>query len=178
MEKNKSSIEAVVYGLGEALSSRMPSIEKWYDDFPTPDQKLKFPCFSIFTQSPRHTAHPPHIVAQNEEGKVYYSTGKLAFSMQLDFWCENKYQRGQIMDEFIAAMTMVTPTAGLTIKLEDYYNQLVHIIFGDINFQRDSEEGVQRGEYRFLVAVNVDLDVILEKTENYIKTIETDLDIG
>lgn len=183
MQKNKTSTEAVVDGIGDALKARMPSIEKWYSDFPAPNQKLKFPCFSIFTQAPSHTPHIPRIfhqekIGEGPESKVFYSVGRLEFNLQIDFWCENKVQRGKLIDEFIEAMTLMNPTAGLTLKLTDYYDQLIHADFSDVNFQRDSEESSQRGEFRFLVSVVVDLEAIIEKTENLIQTIETDLEVG
>lgn len=183
MANKPSATRSVVKGLMELIKSRMPSIVAAYDDFPANNQNLKYPSFSIFTQQPKYTPSFPYDIkilpkitdpSSPDFGKapVLYCTGRYEFSLQLDFWCESKFQRHDIMEEFVQAFTDIAPTAGVNLKLTEYYDEWIHSDFGEISFSDDSEISAKRTEWRFKVEITTNVKCIKEKMENLIETIE------
>lgn len=184
MANRPSASRSLVKGLMALIKGRMTSIEQAFDDFPANNQKLKYPSFSIFTQSPTFTPMIPYIVRVGEKvadeedpdfGKapVLYCIGGYEFNLQLDFWCESKHQRHDIMEEFVLEFNDVDPTSGVNLKLEEYHGEWIHAFFRDVQFNSDSEISSQRNEWRFKVSVIVSMRALKEKMENLMETIES-----
>lgn len=185
MADKKSSIRSVVKSILALLKTNMPSIVEGYDDFPTPTQKLKYPSFSVFTQTPEFIPSALPYVVKNlgkittpgdpnlGKSKILYCTGHEEFVFQVDFWCSTKPERHYIYEEFKNAINAIAPAAGTNIKLTDYYDEFIHVFFGKISFADDSEIGSQRGEWRLKVDVTVNIRALQEKLENVIETVET-----
>lgn len=178
-----SATRAVVKTLMSTIKGRMPSIVKAYDDFPAANQKLEFPSFSIFTKSPRFNAFAASVVGVLEKitdeedpnfGKspVNYFIGEYEFKLQLDFWCESKFQRHDIFEEFVQAMNALAPTAGISIQLTDYYGEWIHAVFSNPTFDNDTEVSSQRAEWRLKADVTVNMRCIKQKMENLMEKIE------
>lgn len=183
MANNPSATKSLVKSLVKTIKDRMESLQGVYDDFPASNQKLKYPSCSVFTQSPRYNSFAPYIVKvfpkiTDEEdpdfGKapVLYCIGRYEFTLQLDFWCESKPQRHEIHEEFVQAFSDLNPTAGINLKIEEYYGEWIHADFGETSFDNDSEISSQRGEWRFKVEVTTNMRCIKRKMENLMETIE------
>ena len=178
---NPPATRALIKRLISEIRDRMPSILEAYDDFPSANQKLKFPSFSLFTRDPIFVPRVPYVVGKGDKiedgddaGKfpVKYVIGQYEFNLQLDFWCESKFQRHDILEEFIQAFNSVDPTAGITFSLRDYHDECAHAFVVGTSFMNDSEESSQRGEWRVKVNIRADLRAIKEKLENLMETIE------
>lgn len=184
--KPPSAIAEVTTALKNKIKDRMPSIEQAYEDFPAANQELKFPSFSIFTQTPKFQSFDPYIFKvlpklvspDPNAGKspVLYAIGRYEFKFQLDFWCESKFQRHQILEEFVQAFTDLNPTVGVNLKLEKYYDVFIHADFGEIAYDNDSEISSQRDEWRFTVDITTNMVCIKEKLESLMEIIENNLE--
>lgn len=183
MADNPSSTRAIVKAIKDLILDRMESIEECFDDFPNANQKLKFPSASVFTQSPKFTPRQVYLVRDlgeitaNEDPnkgkhKILYCIGSEDFKFNIDFWCESKFQRHDIYEEFKSAFSELEPNAGINVKLTEYYDEYIHLSFSDLSFEKDSEISAQRGEWRLTVDVTTNVRAMKVKLENMIEEIE------
>lgn len=181
---NKSFTRTLSKGLIGYLKSKMPSIVEAYDEFPNPSQKLKFPSFSLFLQKPNFTPETPYTVYVGDviltgpdinKAIVRRCVGKYDLTIQLDFWCESKFQRHDIYEEFIQAITQANPSSGLSFKLEDYFNEWTHIDVNNVSFSEDSEISSQRNEWRFIVTISGNARCIRESLEYVMVNVESNV---
>lgn len=163
------------------LMTNMPELQKGYDEFPNAAQKLEFPSISLFMRDPKFRPAPPkeifvgEIITEGENANkapVRRYVGQYEFDMQLDFWCENKFQRHDLYEKFINLMTPSQDTNGVILTLADYYNEKVQIDSRDIQFLFDDQQTQQRSEWRFKVTIFGNARCIKEKLEYLIKTVE------
>jgi len=181
LANNPSATKILVKNLMALIKERMPVIQQAYDDFPAANQQLVFPCFSIFTQDPVFTPGQPYVIAKGakittgrDAGKypVNYVIGQWNFSLQVDFWCESKAQRHQIHEDFVQAFNDISPSAGVTVDMVDYYGECCHATFGKSSFSEDSEISSQRNEWRFKIDLSTTVRCIKQKMEFLMETIE------
>lgn len=183
---------AVVKGLAEILKVRMPEIKAVYDDFPTATQKLDYPCASIFTREPRFTPGQPYVIKRETvaagdqdysapgvdeiaKKRISYTHGKYVFNLQLDLWSRTKFERHKLYESLFRAFSQDTMAAGIRLQLVDYHDQWCAYLLTGLRMM-DSEEAVQRGEWRVMVDVVADIRSVTTKLEYPMVTIENTLE--
>lgn len=185
MEQNKfpSATRVVIKALQALMKERMPFLQNVYDDFPAHNDKLAYPSASIFTKPIKHNKTEPYLIKVGKliedpedpnfnKAPAQYCIGSYDFNFQIDFWCESKFQRHDIVEAFVRAMNDVSPTSGVNIKLTDYYDQWIHFEFDDPSYANDNEQSSQRGEWRVMVQVLGNVRCITEKLESLMQNIE------
>lgn len=183
---------AVLKGLAAELKARMPELKAVYDDFPTPNQNLSFPCASIFTREPDFMPSQPYVtkretVASGDQDyaapgvdeiarkRITYTFGKYVFNLQLDLWTATKFERHQLYESLFQAFNSDTRASGIRLKLSDYFDQWAAFLITGFRMQ-DSEEGSQRGEWRVIVDVTCDIRAMAQKLEYPMVTIENTIE--
>lgn len=175
--------KSVAKALIDSLVGKMPSIVKAYDDFPNQSQNLKFPSLSVFTQQPKFNQVSPYVISKatekNEDGKVEVikCVGNYDFDIQVDIWCESKFQRAQIYEEFFAAFHAVYPTMGLNVKMPGYFDQYISFVQTNLKFLDDGELASQRNEWRIKIDVLGSCRAVVRTMEHLIETIENNVSV-
>jgi hypothetical protein len=83
---------------------------------------------------------------------------------QLDLWCENKRQRDEQFDKLFSALNPIITPMGLSLKLQDYYEQWAR--YDLVGHQvEDSEEESQRREWRATLKVRSNVREVLNRTD-------------
>lgn len=172
-------IRSCLLTLIDTVKSKMPSIVKAYDEFPNQAQKLTFPSFSVFTQEPKFEACSPYVLKKNlnvtdAQGRkeVIKCVGNYDFSIQLDFWCESKFNRYKIYDEFFKSFHATYPTMGLNVKMINYFDQFISFSQTNLKFMDDSEMSSQRNEWRIKVDIVGSCRAVVSTMEHLMETIE------
>lgn len=177
--------KSVVKALTDSLKAKMPSIVKAYEDFPNQSQPLEFPSFSVFTQQPKFNAISPYVlrkiaIPENTEGKfeIIKCVGNYDFDIQLDIWCESKYQRAQIYEQYFAAFHSVYPTMGLNAKMNGYFDEYISFVQTNLKFIDDGEMSSQRNEWRIKIDILGSCRAIVRTMEHLMETIENNVSIN
>lgn len=175
---------ALIKGLITHLKANMPSLQDAYDDFPNPNQKLKFPCLSIFAKAPDFKPLMPYVVFKGavipsgpDMGKlpVRKVMGSFELKLQIDLWADSKPKRALIETELMNAFAKNTSVAGISLQLADYFDQWVRYDIDGFDYP-DSGEQSQRSEWRTLITVLASCKYIVETNEFVIETIENNLE--
>lgn len=162
MSENRIVIES----LASYLKTEIPELQDVIEEWPNNGEDLQYPSLSIFTVDAKEVHRPPVIHKQEEleDGtlKVQYKVGQLNYSLQLDAWCSNKVERGEIyqkiMDAFNKDFIENEGNLQLTITLENYYGILAH--YEILGYSYVSEPQV--GNWRIRFTVNGDFEKIKE----------------
>lgn len=174
-----AAIRSCIVTLTKELKAKMTSIVKAYDEFPNQSQKLEFPSFSVSVQEPRFEACSPYIIKKNldvvdAQGRkqVVKCVGTYDFNIQLDFWCESKFDRHEIYKEFFSAFHQSSKTMGLNLKMENYFDQYMSFAQTNAKFMDDNEMSSQRNEWRIKVDIVGSCNAILSKMEHLMEVVE------
>lgn len=178
------AVRGCIKGLIVHLKANMPSLKQAYDDWPNPNQKLEYPCLSIFSRNPSYMGVNPYVISKGDpiisgpdEDKVPVRTviGMWDFKFQIDLWADSKPTRAKIEKELMAAFSKDRSTSGVNLQLTDYFSEWVHFDLADFAYA-DTEEGSQRSEWRVKVDVLANCREIIETNEFIIETIENNLE--
>jgi hypothetical protein len=178
---NNSVSQAIIGALAAHLKANVPALAAVYDDFPGPSQKLKYPCASIFTGQPKFEPLMPYVIAKGTSADadnrylVRRCVGHYIFNLQLDVWCESKFDRHKMHELIFAGFNSDQKVMGLSKQLGDYFNEYARFSMTGFNFT-DSEEASQRSEWRVKFDIVADCKAILETYEHLIETIENNLE--
>lgn len=167
-------------GLLAFLRANIPALIEGYEEFPNASQNLKFPSVSVFLQSPDYNPVMPYVISvgapdANKNAIVKRVVGRYEFKMQLDFWCENKFQKHDIYQAFIEAFNkdlVSSGVGGITFTLADYHNEKVHIDIDGVDFSIDGELSAQRNEWRFKIDVSGNARCVKQTLEPLMVTID------
>lgn len=175
---------ALLKGLITHLKANMPSLAEAYDDFPNPNQKLKYPCLSIFAKAPEYQPMMPYVVGKGsvivggpDDGKVPVRKvmGAFEYKLQIDLWADSKPARAKIESELLGAFSKDPSVAGISLQLADYFNEWVRFDITSFDYP-DSGEASQRSEWRTLITVLASCKHIAETNAFVIETIENNLE--
>lgn len=175
---------ALILGLNTFLKANMPSLQATYDEWPNPNQKLKYPCLSTFSRAKTFVPMTPYVIAKGAEvttgpdaGKYPVKTvmGMWDFQFQIDLWCDSKPTRALAGKELLAAFNKNRSTHGIDLQLADYHDLWVHYSLADMTYD-DSEAGSQRSEWRIKIDVLVNTREVVETFEHLIEEIENNLE--
>lgn len=162
------------------LQTTMPELQGFIDEFPEPNEKLKFPCVSISTNEPPFVACAPYIFTKDEtvdnRANVRYVIGQRELKYQFDFWCGSKAERDRISRSFLESMSSQFPVMGVTLDLPDYFGSKARLDYEQQRFE-DAEIGAQRREWRLIATVTGNCLEIIERVEHMIVTTEVETDV-
>lgn len=175
-----SFTRALNKGVLAFLRANIPALIEGYDEFPNSSQNLKFPSVSVFLQKPDVKPSIPYeifigVPDVNKMGVVKRVVGRYEIKMQLDFWCESKFQKHDIYQAFIDAFdkdVVSSGVGGITFALVDYHNEKIHLDVNDVDFSVDSEISAQRNEWRFKVEIVGNCRRVKQTLEPLIVTID------
>lgn len=180
---NLDTISALKKSLCDHLKATMPSIKEVRDDFPEASENLKFPCITVFTNSPRYESLTPYVVWKGEpvsmtdlRRPVRRVVGSYEFRLQVDIWTNYKARRGPLYEEFFKALNSQVDPMGLSLKMNDYFDAWAHFHIEGFEYI-DGEASAQRGEWRCKVAVVATANHIVETLENVVATIENNTEV-
>jgi hypothetical protein len=177
-----TATKAVVQGLADFLKANMPSLKSAYYNWPDPNEELVYPAVSVFSKNPKFTPLFPYIVYKSDIDEttnlatVRRVIGMYDFSLQVDLWSSYKAQREQLLEEFIQAMSLDYEVAGLSLQLQDYYDQWARYDF-DVPTFIDEEQASQRNEWRITAGVFANCRVVREYPVNLIEEIENNIEV-
>jgi hypothetical protein len=153
------------------LKAQMPALLDVIEDFPEPNEQLKYPCVSIMSGSPtfrpqapfeRNVPEAPSLT--NGSVKTKYVVGQYEWKLQLDLWCASKEQRHKLYEQFFNAFNSQWPTMGLSLTLSGYHDEICRYDLTGYKFD-DSEAGSQRKEWRATMSVLADCEAVMERNE-------------
>jgi hypothetical protein len=172
----------VVKALCAFLAANMPSIQKAYDNWPSPNQTLDMPCLSVFTRSPQFRPTAPYTIwkgapdATTNQVQYRRVMGQWDFSFQLDLWAPYKPQREILLAELVDAFSLDPQRHGIFVELSDYFDEWVEFVLENPEFV-DDEAGSQRNEWRVRTTVRANCRAVREFTGYFMETIENDLTV-
>ena len=178
---NNSVSQAIVSALAKHLKDQVPELQAVYDDFPSPSQKLKYPCATIFTGNPELENLMPYVIAKGSDADpdnkymVRRVVGHYTFKLQVDVWCETKFDRHRLHELIFTGFNTNAAQMGISKQLDEYFNEYARYTMTGFKFM-DSEEGSQRSEWRVKFDVMVDCKAVIERYEHLMETIENNLE--
>lgn len=178
-----SATLAVMEKLGLYLKDEISELNSVYLDFPSPTQTLKYPCLTIFQNSPTYTNMMPYVItkgAQFTTGPnaglfpVVKVVGQYEWKLQLDLWCRSKPERYNVYEKLFTVFTRES-VGGLSLQLENYYNLFARYDLVGANFITAETES-QKAEWRVKVDVVANCYAVTESAESLMQSIENNLE--
>lgn len=176
-------ITAVVNGLADFMRQNILGLEKVYVDFPHPDQVLKMPCATVFTRPSAFNALSPYVKYraetpnENNEFEVHRVVGNYEMQLQVDLWCQSKFERQDMFEVFFNGFNLKSEEMGISLPLPNYFDEIAR--FNIVRFEFiDTEEQSQRDEWRVRFDVTADVRVIQKTLAHLMETIENNLEIS
>jgi hypothetical protein len=176
------AIGALKTQLAAFLLANVPGLASALDGWPNPNQQLNYPAISIYTKTPKFTPLQPYIVAKGNPdpatglADLLKCVGMYDLEIQLDCWTNYKPQRDKLVEGLLIAFNKNADVPGVDLTLTDYYNETTHLSI-DSMAPVDDEAADQRGEWRALITVVLNLRVVMPSTGLLIQTIENNLDV-
>lgn len=174
--------QAIIKGIAAYLRTAMPQLQSVTEDWPTPNEILKFPTITILTSDPKFTQQLNYITGkdsvmnkQTKKYKVRKCIGSYDFVLKAHLWAESKSKRQELYESFLNAMNPNFTTSGVRLQLTDYFGEWAQF---DIQNHAwlDNEASVQRSERRVVVDIAVNIRAIIEVSEYLMKQIENSID--
>jgi len=169
--------ECIVKQLQKYLKNEVRELRQVIDEWPNENYKLTMPSVSIITTS---TEFRPELTYQsltgtitNHKAKDLYCVGFYDVKLQLDVWAKTKEERNDIFDLLFIALNKNISPMGLSLQLEDYYNQWCQYLLVGHNIA-DSEERNQRNEWRVTIDLLVNCKAIMERTDSIMTNVDQD----
>lgn len=166
---------APIRGLLEYLKTEMPSVQKFYDQWPYHGDELVYPCISLmYVGTPSFRNLPPYIFKTEEDPEnalndlVYEVIGNHEGTIQLDIWAEYKISRSRILELVNTALNKQQINsdlpAGLSLTLSEYHNAIAR--FDKVGYTyMDSEENSNKAYWR------VKLDLLFQSPEIMVRSL-------
>ncbi len=158
-------------------------------EWPSANQKLTYPSLTLFSGKVSTMNLPAQIIAQGAidgDNKILATEiiGEHDFTMQMDLWCANKFQRdvmlGNVLNAInfeIADSTGNHKPAGLSLQLTDYFNAWVRFDLDGWEYM-DDEAAAERQERRAKIRLLVNCRDIRQRTYYAMTTIKVDLGVN
>lgn len=176
---NESVTEVVPKVLGTYLKDNVSALREWYDEFPSSNRRMDMPSVSIFAKSPefKPSAHP-HLLNPVDPGDIVNSkantlwvVGDYDFSLQMDLWAGSKEELDDLYDALFNALNPSITPMGLTLPMEEYYNQLCSYLY--VKHSREASEiASQTDEWRITFDILATCQVIRNSKEFIIESTE------
>lgn len=183
---------ALVKAFAAFLDSSMPSLEEVHDDFPNASQELVYPAATVMTGQPQYDPALSYVVRKEDpepgdddyeepadgdvaKKRVIRVVGRYVYPLQVDLWCQTKFDRNRLYEEFFRAMHQDPAASGVRLQLGDYFDEWVSFTLSSIRFG-DTEEQSQRGEWRVIAEVVADCRAITQALETPIAQVQTTLE--
>lgn len=173
-DKNKNEedvAQEAVSSLRKYLEDLLPHVRTWLEEFPEPNEKLRYPAISITTGAVEFqpTMFPellndPSIRLQKPKNVFFYEVGNYDIPLQIDCWAGSKAERSDLYNAFFKAFNSQLPIMGLGLSLPNYYNQLARFDMTGFNYE-DEEVGSQRREWRVKIDLLCNVRAILTNEE-------------
>lgn len=156
------------------LTAQIPSLTV-RTEWPDPNQKLIYPCLTLFQGKITTMNRPPEIVSKtapdvNNQIVVTEIIGEHDFQVQMDLWCSDRVMRDKYLSLVIDAInaqvadsTGNNNAAGLSLQLTNYYNDWARFDV-DSNENVDDAAGVQRRERRAKIILLANCRAIRQRT--------------
>ena len=170
---------AIVDELAQYIEAAIPSIGEVIRHFPDPNTALRIPSISIHGFAPEFAPelspwpyNKAALDATTEEqisNAVKWVTGEWQLRLQVDIWAGSHAERHSIFEQFFQALAAQFPVMGLSLGLSEYHNVIARYDFVGADFT-DTEEQIQRREYRTRVDLLAHCAAITERYEDLIKS--------
>lgn len=177
----QKALNALVKGLVTYLETNLPEVDGVIEGFPSPSDKLDYPCASVFLKAPSLRLHSPYTVSKTaatapEKSKVLRAYGYYDVAMQVDLWSDYRPKLQELMENFVRLFNPETEKTGIFVTLSEYHDQKVtYSLTGDIQLV-EGEEASQRNEWRAIATVQTGVRAIKEHLEYLMNTIENNLE--
>lgn len=175
--------KSVTYALTRALAAyfktAVPTLLEVYDDFPAPNQALKYPCGSIFTGAPQLLNGLPYVVGKvapvspETRWTVRRCVGIWEFKLQVDLWLDNKFMRHDMQEQIVKAFAGGS-VPGVNLQLADYFGEWAHFSLVGHSFP-DNEQESQRSEWRLKLDVLADVKCLVESLDYLVVEVDNQL---
>lgn len=193
--RNFSVTKEVVKQFADFLKKNVRILKDVKEDWPSASQKLRYPSATIFTNIPEYeplfpyplVPFDPNIVLTKPEIKVKYVVGQYDWSLQLDLWTGNKFNRHDLYEEVFQAFhkqirkignfNSRVPQTGLILTLDDYFKIPCIYTWAGYNFE-DSEISSQRREWRVKIDILANTKAIVETDDFAILNTELQTDVS
>lgn len=173
----KPITQAVLEQIRAKLKADIPELQEVFIDFPPPNAKLKFPSVSIFINEPNFAALQSYLFSKDSipqpDGKtsVKYVYGSWDFSIQLDVWCKDKFQRFEMQQKVVEAVAWSEGRSGISLQLPDYYNSFINLELQGATSVTTGDES-QTGEWRSIIKLIGNARAIREAFEHIVQNVE------
>jgi hypothetical protein len=94
-------------------------------------------------------------------GTALLHFGTVSGKLQIDFWCNNRDQRQRIRQGMQRALHGDPSSPGLLITPDNYWGGTISYSYSAAQ-NRDTDEGIQRGEFRLMMIVEVEAPLLVE----------------
>ncbi len=152
-------VELALDALQTYFERVMPEIEQIIQDFPNPNDQLKYPTLTITHQAEdgAFTALQPYedsVSAPDAQKKVgiVWVCGHWDYKVQLDFWCRSEPERNRIMAKAKDVLNPNINPMGLRLQLPNYHGAWASFDLSGMRHE-DNEQASQRGEWRVILTL-------------------------
>lgn len=176
---NESVTRGIVRQLKMALYDKMPELQSVIEEWPKPNEQLKYPCVSIQWGSANFAPCAPYVWQQGQKNDIHRASvlwvnGQWEWELQLDLWARSKNERHELVESIQRAFASQFPVMGLSLELSDYYKVTARYELSSIAFE-DSEVGAQTREWRAMMSVRAHCHSIYEKVENVMTAVDVEV---
>jgi hypothetical protein len=159
---------AITYELATHLKQAMPELAQVIEHWPDANTELEFPAISIYGFAPQFRGFAPYTYNQDELDEVAEDVLAGDVKWAVDLWASSQAERHRLFESFFQAMATQFPVLGLSLNLTRYHRVIARYDFVGANFS-DTEEQIQRQEYRTRVDLVAQCVGIVLRQENLIK---------
>lgn len=181
LNTKSSAIRAVIKGLQGFLLTEMPTLQAVMDNWPSPNQQIKYPAISILAKTPKFSPVSPYVITVGTPDPVTHLAptkrviGEWDFSFQVDLWTGYKPQRDSMTEEIVAAFSKNRDFHGVDLVLSDYHSINCHYAIQSVDYVED-QEGPDRNEWRSVMTVVASVYAISDELAYLMETIENNLE--
>lgn len=184
-------LAALIDTLASHIETNVSGLAAVMRCWPDPRTPIDYPSISLVPAGPVARLKNPEEVStvDNEDGTVLvtYRIGGLEASIQADIWARSATERGEMQDAVLAAMTTQVAAAGdypayrsnsgLYLAMENYYGARAGYALAGIDWP-DTEDAAERREFRALLSINGRSDILIQRTQPLLTTMDLDWRVG